>query len=170
MPRANHDALARSIDVMMVGLTVERELQEAREAPLRLDETDQVFQVPVDGYATGKILTWTPLHLNFEYTFAGAPAQRPVPYATPQFTWGFELKTVPPPPVVVACCVLSWEREEYDPKITAYTNIIGVDLGVGAFVPGYDPDVDVVPVKYRGLLHLNFGGFAAPSGMADDEV
>lgn len=170
MPRANQNALARSIDSMMVGLTLERESQERREAPLRLDETDQVFQVPVDGYAVGKILAWTPLHLEFEYTFAGAPAQRPVPYATPQFTWGFELKTTNPTPVVVVtCCVLSWVREEYDPMITAYTNITAVNLGVGAFVPGHDPDVDA-PVKYRGLLHLNFGGFAAPSGMADDEV
>lgn len=168
MPRPNQHSLERSINSMQVGLVLERVAQEKREAPLRLDETDQVFQIPVEGVAEGSFDVWSTVDITFPYIFTGS-SERAVPLATPNFTWGFELTTArgtlaTPPPVVVNCCVLSWKREEYDPTVTEYANIAGARLGLAAFVPGFDSVADD-PVRFKGLLHLTFGGYAAPAGM-----
>lgn len=170
MPRPSQGALARSIQAMTVGLVVEREAQEKREAPLRLDETDQLFQARIEGVAGPSFQDWAILEIGFPYVFTGA-AERSIPFATPNFSWGFELTTArgtgtTPPVVVVNCCLLAWRREEYDPTLTTYTNIAGAQLGLGAFVPGMDPDApDSAFVRFKGLLHLTFGGYAAPAGM-----
>lgn len=172
MPRPNQHSLERSINAMTVGLVLEREAQERREAPLRLDETDQLFQANIEGVAGPSFEDWAILEITFPYVFTGS-SSRAVPFATPNYSWGFELTTargtgVTPPVVVVNCCVLAWRREDYDPTVSAYPNVIGVQLGLGAFVPGMDPED--TPVRFKGLLHLTFGGYAAPTGLDDDEV
>jgi hypothetical protein len=156
MPRPNAHALERSLNAMTVGLVVDRVERQQREHPLRLDETDQVFQLTCDGFAGPVIEQWTVLTIPFSYTFVYSPSQRDVPYETPQFTWGFELLSRDP--VVMACHVLGWAREDTDPQISAQITVTGVKLGVAAFIPGWEDN----PIKYRGLLHLTFGGFAGP--------
>src|SRR4051794_14085785 len=106
MPRPGFHALERSLNAMTVGLVVERTARQQREFPLRMDETDQVFQVPIDGAAGPVIEEWTVFDVPFSYTFVYAPNQRDVPFETPQFSWGFELRSRDP--VVLDCMCLGW--------------------------------------------------------------
>lgn len=165
MPRPNAAALERSLSMMLVGVTKQREADEVEAAPLRLDETDQVFQVAVEGEAGAAIGTWAPFTVDFDYMFVYAPTQRMVQYDRPQFTWGFELRSSTP--VLVYCQLTGWATQDTDPEIDATITTTGAELVVGAFSPGLEDGDD--PIPYRGLLHLNFGGFAAPYDTPSDD-
>lgn len=149
MPRPS-GGMQRALREILVGSQRTRAAREARDRETRFTETDQQFQVPING--TGHALPgFTEVEVAFDHPFYYAPGQRDADFETPHLSGvGGEINQ----PLLIGASVKQWVVDDDNGGITGAVVRIAVYGSAEA-------------VEYEGVAHLTFQGFAS---LAEDEV
>lgn len=142
----------RSLAHLTVGAQLAYIEREKRENELRAGETEQQYKALVNGVA-GAAMTWQTVTITFTEPFVPATDRRDSDFETPAFTFGAEMRSRVP--VILTAVVTGWLTDD-DGEVT------GARLAIGAHNPGAGD------VKFDGIVHLVFQGWAAPA-LDDDE-
>lgn len=147
MPRATGQ-LDRVLSGLTVGLLTDQRDRHIQLAHSAGEEVEQQVRVLVQGEVGGG---WNHTDRDVYWTlpFIWAPAQREVPYRTPHFSYGVEMRSGTEQLVIVDAHVLSW--------LTNNSSLVeGARIRFAASAPN-----TTAAFKFSAVAHLTFQGYAA---------
>lgn len=147
MPRGTGQ-LERVLDGMTVGLLTDQHSRHVQLAHAAGEEVEQQVRVGVQGEVGNG---WSNVDRDVFWTlpFIWAPAQREVPYRTPHFSYGIEMRTGTKELVIVNAHVIKW--------ITNDSSLVeGATIRFAASAPNTN-----AAFKFSAVAHLTFQGYAA---------
>lgn len=156
---ASTHAIHRAAEKLAIG--VARDVSSARDAdaPYRVDERWDMFQVQAQGIA-GDDPIWQFGDLPFDNVYTKLDGRRNSDLQRPQIMWAFEQTVgvsatsgLPLTPIIPTLIVTDW-------AITDDDRIEGCSFAVCALAPGDS-------VRFDGFFHLTIQGFGSPSQDSD---
>lgn len=159
-------AIQRSLAAVSIGTIRAREERVAQDLIDANDEYDQQFQVPYTGTLIGR----DPLRVTVQLTFAVRFIREPVeyrdsPYEFPHFTYGDEQTGLDESVVFTHAVVRRWIYDEDE--------VTGVEVMIllhNPFAADDDPDAaNKEELRFNGVMHLNFEGYAAAFDPTEDD-
>lgn len=138
----------RVLDGMTVGLLSDKEARHRALAQAAGEEVEQQVRVMVQGSLGNG---WSSVDRDVYWTlpFIWLPAQREVPFRTPHFSYGIEMRSGTHELVVVQAHVIKW--------ITNNSSLVeGATIRFAASAPNTNK-----AFKFSAVAHLTFQGYAA---------